>query len=41
MAENFKVSLKKVIDEFKLETIYIHKDAKDIMIVDHLLVFLW
>ena len=32
MAENFKVSLKKVIDEFKLETIYIHKDAKDIMI---------
>ena len=32
MAENFKVSLQKVIDEFKLETIYIHKDAKDIMI---------
>lgn len=32
MAENFKVSLQKVIDEFKLEVIYIHKDANDIMI---------
>ena len=32
MAENFKVSLQKVIDEFKLEVIYIHKDAKDVMI---------
>ena len=32
MAENFKVSLQKVIDEFKLEIIYIHKDAKDVMI---------
>ncbi|MDE6834380.1 MAG: HPr(Ser) kinase/phosphatase [Ruminococcus sp.] len=32
MAENFKVSLQKVIDEFKLETIFIHKDAKEVMI---------
>lgn len=32
MAENFKVSLQKVIDEFKLEVIYIHKDANDVMI---------
>lgn len=32
MAEIFKVSLQKVIDEFKLETIYIHKDANDLMI---------
>ncbi|MDE6035179.1 MAG: HPr(Ser) kinase/phosphatase [Ruminococcus sp.] len=32
MAENFKVSLQKVIDEFKLETIYIHKDANEVMI---------
>ena len=32
MAENFKVSLQRVIDEFKLETIYIHKDAKELMI---------
>ena len=32
MAENFKVSLQKVIDEFKLEVIYIHKDANDLMI---------
>ncbi len=32
MAENFKVSLQKVIDEFKLEIIYIHKDANDVMI---------
>ncbi|MDE5557117.1 MAG: HPr(Ser) kinase/phosphatase [Ruminococcus sp.] len=32
MAEKFKVSLQKVIDEFKLETIYIHKDAKEVMI---------
>lgn len=32
MAENFKVSLQKVIDEFKLEVIYIHKDARDVMI---------
>lgn len=32
MADRFKVSLQKVIDEFKLETIYIHKDAIDIMI---------
>ena len=32
MAENFKVSLQRVIDEFKLETIYIHKDANEVMI---------
>ncbi len=32
MAENFKVSLRKVIDEFKLEIIYIHKNAEEIMI---------
>lgn len=32
MAEIFKVSLQKVIDEFKLEIIYIHKDANDLMI---------
>ena len=32
MAENFKVSLQKVIDEFKLEVIYIHKDANELMI---------
>lgn len=32
MADNFKVSLKKIIDEFKLEVIYIHKDAESLMI---------
>ena len=32
MAENFKVSLQSVIDEFKLESIYIHKDANELMI---------
>ena len=32
MAEKFKVSLQKVIEEFKLETIYIHKDANEVMI---------
>ncbi len=32
MAESFKVSLKKIIDEFKLEIIYIHRDAETIMI---------
>lgn len=32
MAENFKVSLQRVIDEFKLEAIYIHKDANELMI---------
>ncbi|MBQ1464764.1 MAG: HPr(Ser) kinase/phosphatase [Ruminococcus sp.] len=32
MAEHFTVSLQKVIDEFKLEVIYIHKDADTIMI---------
>ncbi len=32
MAEKFKVSLQKVIDEFKLEVIYIHKEADEIMI---------
>ncbi|MDE7098531.1 MAG: HPr(Ser) kinase/phosphatase [Ruminococcus sp.] len=32
MADNFTVSLAKVIDEFKLETIYIHKAPEEIMI---------
>ena len=32
MAENFKVSLQKVIEEFQLEVIYVHKDAETIMI---------
>ncbi|MBQ3139337.1 MAG: HPr(Ser) kinase/phosphatase [Ruminococcus sp.] len=32
MAENFTVSLKKIIDEFKLEVIFIHKEAEDILI---------
>jgi len=32
MAEKFKVSLQKIINEFKLETIYIHKDANDLLI---------
>ena len=32
MAENFKVSLQSVIDEFKLEAIYVHKDANELMI---------
>ncbi|WP_028516546.1 HPr(Ser) kinase/phosphatase [Ruminococcus flavefaciens] len=32
MADNFKVSLQKLIDEFKLEAIYIHKDANELMI---------
>jgi HPr kinase/phosphorylase len=32
MAENFKVSLQRVIDEFKLEAIYIHKDPNELMI---------
>ncbi len=32
MAENFTVSLQKVIDEFKLEIIYIQKEAEDILI---------
>jgi len=35
MAEKFKVSLQKVIDEFKLETIFIHKDATEIMIEEN------
>ena len=32
MADNFKVSLQKLIEEFKLEAIFIHKDANEIMI---------
>ncbi|HNZ98215.1 HPr(Ser) kinase/phosphatase [Ruminococcus sp.] len=32
MAENFKVSLQSVIDEFKLEAIYVHKDPNELMI---------
>lgn len=35
MADNFKVSLRKVIDEFKLEMIYIHKDANEVMIEEN------
>ena len=35
MAEQFKVSLQKIIDEFKLEVIYIHKDADTIMIEEN------
>ena len=35
MAEKFKVSLQRVIDEFKLETIYIHKDANEVMIEEN------
>ena len=35
MADNFKVSLRKVIDEFKLEVIYIHKDANEVMIEEN------
>ena len=32
MADKFKVSLKKIIDEFKLEAIYLPKDAEEIFI---------
>ncbi len=32
MADKFNVSLQKIIDEFKLETIFIHKDAAEILI---------
>lgn len=32
MADNFKVSLKKIIDEFKLESIFVPKDAEEIFI---------
>ena len=35
MAEKFTVSLKKVIDEFKLETIYIHRDANELLIEEN------
>ena len=35
MTDKFKVSLEKIIDEFKLETIYIHKEAKDIQIEEN------
>ena len=35
MADNFEVSLRKVIDEFKLEVIYIHKDANEVMIEEN------
>lgn len=34
MAENFKVSLKKIIDEFKLETIYIQKEPEEIFVCE-------
>ena len=32
MAEKFTVSLQKIIDEFKLETIFIHKSPEEILI---------
>ena len=32
MADKFKVSLKKIIDEFKLESIFVPKDAEEIFI---------
>lgn len=32
MADNFKVSLQRIIDEFKLEPIYVHKDPNELMI---------
>ncbi len=32
MTDKFKVSLQKIIEEFKLETIFIHKDAAEILI---------
>lgn len=32
MSDKFNVSLQKIIDEFKLETIFIHKDAAEILI---------
>lgn len=35
MAEKFNVSLQKIIDEFKLETIYIHKDANELLIEEN------
>ena len=35
MTEKFKVSLEKIIEEFKLETIYIHKEPKDIQIEEN------
>ena len=34
MADNFKVSLKKIIDEFKLETIYIQKEPEEIFVCE-------
>ncbi len=35
MAEIFTVSLKKIIDEFKLEVLYTHKDPEDILISEN------
>ena len=32
MTDKFNVSLQRLIEEFKLEVIYIHKDANEIMI---------
>ena len=32
MAEKFTVSLKKIIDELKLEVIYLHKDAEELLV---------
>ena len=35
MADKFKVSLKKIIDEFKLETIFLPKDAEEMFIEEN------
>ena len=35
MSEKFTITLKKIIDEFKLEVIYIHKDANELMISEN------
>lgn len=35
MADKFTVSLQKVIQEFKLEVIYIHKEASEILISEN------
>jgi len=32
MADNFKVSLQRLVDEFKLEILYVPKDPNEIMI---------
>ena len=35
MSDKFTVSLQKVIQEFKLEVIYIHKEASEILISEN------